>query len=460
MVKVPRKVGIAIALTGLLLFGGFAYGVSKIKFKSLKMVIQASAPPFEEMRNLTLNENLAPEFASYEYQFLLAEYYSQSNEYDKAISSYEKAIQSAKKSVGAKSFFTFGAYNQRAMLEHQCKHYEEAHEDFKAALKALPDRQENSFIRWITESWLISTSSNRTGKENIPFYRQHLALSEKLVNISVDPDQFVHFLWLFGSTLDDDEQYTQSEPIWNRMINNARTENFSNKEFERLLIDFARHEINSGHYTEADKALQEASKIADQEHDGRFSASVLEAKGDLRLRQNDLDKAENALQANLKLRKKLNDNVALGYAYMCLEEVARRRGDLSKREEYEKVIMELTDEPKEKARCLLRSAIIAAQNNGTPRVKKYLEQRKQLIQKDQPRSPFIFEQDMKNLLVLYPQLNRMDKNMSLSDSANNGFDKLKLEHFDFHRNGYYLSPQQANRLMDAISSNDLSGSKK
>ncbi|MDR3614587.1 MAG: hypothetical protein P4L53_13590 [Candidatus Obscuribacterales bacterium] len=449
MVKVSRKVGIVIALSGLLFFGGLAYGISKIKFESIKSDIKDTFTPLEEFSSVMLNEDLVTEFANYEYQFLLALAYSKNNEYEKAISAYEKAISSAKKSVGEKSFFTFGAYDQRAMLEYENKHDIESREDFRAALKALPNKEEYLFSRWNTEEWLIQTHAIAIDSKSVSLFREHLVSTEKLISQSViKHEQLPYSLWYLGTALDDGGRYKEADPFWDKTINEARLEKFPNKKFEPWLMDLAKHEINTGYYSKAEKTLSEVLQIAAQEHNDHFAANAWEAKGDLQLRQNDLAKAEDALQVNLALRKKLKDSAALRYAYTCLEEVARRRNDLTKREEYEKNIAEITEDPKEKARCFLRLAFIAAQNNGNRRVRKYIEQRQSLISRDKPVCPFIYEQDMKNLLVLYPRLKQLGKGKSPSD----GFNELKLEHFDLHRDGYHLNSKQASQLVSVISS--------
>jgi tetratricopeptide (TPR) repeat protein len=451
MVKVPRKVGIAIALTGLLLFGGCAYGISKIKFKSLKSEIKSNVAPFQEMGGVVFNENLSDEFLNFECQFLLGEYYSHNNEYEKAMSCYEKAVQSAKTSLGAKSFFTYLGYECKAMAEQKHKHRQEAHEDFKAALRALPDREEYETIRCVTEDWVIYTGGYRTRKEDIPFYRKHLALTEKLADGFADHEQLVSALWHLGSALDDDKQFSESEPIWNKMLSIARAENYPSTKFNGYLSGFAYHEMYAEHYPEAEKALSEALKIATDTGNDKIAVGALDAKGELYLRQNDLVKAEDALQACLELTKKLKDDISLSWAYDCLSDVARRRGDLAKREEYLKEAMQLMDDPTGKAEYLATLTFIAAQNKKASQAKEYLEQWKQVIKTNPARKTFILEEDLKNLIILYPQLNIPKK---VSPTRIVDFDLKKLEPHDSwpHQQGYSLSPQQLARLMNAISS--------
>jgi tetratricopeptide (TPR) repeat protein len=444
MVKVPRKVGIAVALTGLLLFGGFAYGVSQIKFKSLKSEIKSNVAPFQEMGGVLFNEHLSSEFANFEYQFLLGEFYSRNNEYEKALACYDKAILCAKESFGAKSFFTSFAYYYKGQLQKENSKYKEAHDDFKASLEALPNRAEYDITKCKTEFSLIFTADDRTRKENIPFYREHLALTEKLANTSSDRGQLIYALWILGRALDDGQQYTKSEPIWNKMISEARAANYPSVQFEPWLFEFANHEMVAEHYPETERALWEALRIAAQATDDRMAADILEAKADLRLRQNEPEKAEDNLRSALTLRKKLKDNLKLSITFGGLSEVARRRGDLTQREEFLKVKLDLTEAQAEKTRTLKSLAIVAAQNNRPSQAKEYVEQWKQLAKTNQTVDTFVFEKDLKSLLVLYPQLN-----------GDGDFSKLQS-----HRHGYYLSTEQLSRLMNAISASKQVVSKK
>jgi len=460
MVKIPRKVGIAIALTGLLLFGGCAYGISKIKFAEIKSEIKSNVAPFQEVSSVLFNENLSDEFLNFECQFLLGEYYSHNSEYDKAMSCYEKAIQSAKMSLGAKSFFTYLAYDCKAHAEQRHKHRKEAHEDFKAALRALPDREEYDTSKCVTESWLIYTGGYQTSKEYIPFYRKHLALTEKLVANSMDHAQLLTALWCLGKALDDGEQFAEAEPIWDNMICEVRLENYPSSKFERYLLDFAYHEMYAEHYPKSEKALAEALKIAAQTGDDKMIANVLLAEGDLNLRQNDLVRAENAFQARVELRKKFKDDMSLGWTYECLSEIARRRGDFAKREEYLKSVLSLIDNPLLKISHLQTLAVTATQNKRASQTREYCEQWADLEKKDPQHKTFILTEDLKNILVLYPQMNCPNKKAPTSEGGD--FDLKKLESHksypDLH--GYLLSPQQAARLMNTISSNNRQNSRK
>jgi tetratricopeptide (TPR) repeat protein len=450
MVKVPRKVGIAIALSGLLFLGGCAYGISKIKFDMTKTVIKGAVTPLEEFSGILLNEDLVYEFANFEYQFLLGSAYSRNNEYEKATSAFEKAISSSKKSVGEKSFFTFGAYDEKAKIEYEHKHYVESIEDLRAALRVLPNREEYNLFRWYVEDRLIDVSVVSGEKLKISFLQQHLALTEKIE--FGDQECLIHALWDLGRTLDDERQYTKSDPVWRRMFLTARSANYPSTRRSPWLYAFANHEIDIGNYLEADTALCEAQKAAAQSGDNTMLAGVLQAQGDSQLHQRNLAEAENKFQAALLLRKKIQNHESLAYTYGCLAGVARRRNDLVKREEYQNLATSMTDEPVERAYCFWYLAYIAAQNNEASRVKKYAEEWRRLVRKEPKRGQFIFEQDMKSLLVLYPRLKHADKGSSDSKNANSEFDNLKLEHVGFDASGYYLSPQQVTKIIDVISS--------
>ncbi len=69
----------------------------------------------------------------------------------------------------------------------------------------------------------------------MPFYTEHLALTEKLAEESAKNGQLVYALWVLGRALDSDGQYEKSEPVWNKMINTARAENRQYEQFEPYL---------------------------------------------------------------------------------------------------------------------------------------------------------------------------------------------------------------------------------
>ncbi|MDR3614589.1 MAG: tetratricopeptide repeat protein [Candidatus Obscuribacterales bacterium] len=449
MVKITRKTGIAIAVIGLLCVGGIANSIKKIKFENLKSVLDVGVTPMQEFGGIMLNTNALLQAAQFEYQFLLGDFYSHRHRYEKALACYDKAILCAKESFGAQSFFTSFAYRYRGQLQKENSKYREAHDDFKASLEALPNRAEYDIPKCKTEFALISTGDARTAKKNIPFYREHLALTEKLANTVLDRGQLIYSLWILGRALDDGQQYAESEPIWNKMISEARAANYPSVQFEPWLLEFANHEMAAEHYPETERALWEALRIAAQATDDRTAADILEAKADLRLRQNELEKAENNLQTALTLRKKFNDDLKLSITYGGLSEVARRRGDLTKREEYLKVKLALTEAPEEKTRTLKSLALIAAQNNRPSQAKEYVDQWKQLAKTNQTDDTFVFEKDLKKLLALYPQLN-----------SDGDFSKLQSQKVGPHRHGYYLSTEQLSRLMNAISASKQVVSKK
>jgi len=449
MMKISRKVGITIAVVSLFCIGGIANSVKNVKFESLKSMVDIGVTPIQEFGGIVFNENALFQLTQFEYQFLLGEFYSNRHQYEKALACYSKAIRCATESLGAKSFFTSVAFYRKGLLEKDNSKFNEAHDDFKAALEALPNRPEYDIPRYKTEYSLITTADDKTNRKNIPFYKEHLALADKLATTFPDRDQLIYSLWILGKALDDGKQYKESEPIWNRMISEARAASYPMLRFEPWLFEFANHELDAGHYTETERALWEALRIAAQAGDDPMAADILEAKAYMRLCQSDLVNAENGLLSALALRKKLKDRQKLSITYGGLSEVARRRDDLARREEFLRLKMDLTEAPAEKTRSLKSLAFIAAQNNRATQAKECVEQWKQLVKTNQTVDTFIFENDLKNLLILYPQLN-----------GDGDFSKLESQKIGPHRHGYYLSEGQLSRLMNAISASKQVESKK
>jgi hypothetical protein len=459
-VKISKKVGITIAVIGVLGIGSIAGGVKDIHFGKFVSGTKIIAATCQQFGGIMFNANALAQVAQFEYQFALAEFYSRHNEYEKGQEYFAKAAASAKASLGATSFLTFLAYHRKGESEQKHSKFVEAHEDFKAALEALPKQEEYDTIRYKAEYSLISTDASRTSKENIPFYTEHLALTEKLADESAKNGQLVYALWVLGKALDNGGQYEKSEPLWNKMINTARAESRPYEQFEPYLYDFGIHETNAGHYGQAERAFWEAVRIAAQFSDDNMSADALEAKADLRLRENKIDMAANELATALMLRQKLKDDLKLSHTYWGLSEVARRRDDLTKREDNLKIAADLTDAPVEKAQLLKSLAVIAALNNRTAKAKEYVEEWKKLVTTNKADRAFIFEKDLKNLLILYPQLNKPDKKYPSPDNTSEDFTKLQSQRVGPHRHGYYLTETQLHRLMDTICSSKPSETKK
>ena len=436
MTKIPRKVGIALAITGTLFFGTLAYGVSQIKFDTVKTEIKSGVAPLEEIGPVLLNEKLADEFIQFEYEFLSAEYYAHIEEYATAHNHYEKATKSAKASLGEKSFFAHAAYLGEALAEEKNGQILESNEHFKAALKALPDLEAYNVSRCIAEEWLIYTSEDVTSPDNIPFYRKHLALVEKLQGTFTERRDLTHVLSLLAKSLDNDGKKNESEPVWRRMVNEARDKDYPKRQRVTDLIDFAYHENRAGNKTEADKALVEATAVAEQTSKDASRGEVLEIKGQIALDSGDLKEATDVYQNYLSLAQKAKNKRMLLTAYDWLAELEGRRDDLKKREEYLEKAFEFAEKPWQKYRRLPKLAVIATVNGKAELARSYVKQWKLIPKKSFQSTMFMRKKELDAFLVLHPKL-------SVGKLEPCKVDVPRLE-------GYDLSLQQLDMIMNAI----------
>jgi tetratricopeptide (TPR) repeat protein len=453
MPKISHKVTVAIAaMIGLIGIGGIANSAKNIKFNRLNSLVKFETDTCRQLGGILFNEDAMFHLAQFEYQLFLAEYYSHNDNYQKGQDCFAKAAFHAKASLGASSFPTFIAYHDKGEIEEKHLKFDEAHEDYKAALAALPMEEEYDDLRCIGEFSVICTAADKGTKENIPFYRQHLALVEKLAPNGFSIQQFVYALWILGKALDDDQEYVESEPLWNKMINQARLANLSRYSFELYLVEFANHEMSAGHYVQSETAISQALKIASKTGDADILASGLEIKGDLYLRQNDLGKAEGALIACLIPAKKLKNKRSLCLAYSDLSEIARKRGNLAQQEEYLKNVMEMTEDPTQKTEYLFTLAVIRAQDKEALQTNEYCKQWKQSVKKSRQEDMSITAQDLKILLTLYPCLSSPDKKEMSARNVNFNFKKNQERLNYYQEAGYSLSSKQTDKLINCIDS--------
>ncbi|MDR3614588.1 MAG: hypothetical protein P4L53_13595 [Candidatus Obscuribacterales bacterium] len=458
MPKISTKISTAIAVViGLIGIGGIANSAKNIKLDRLNSLVKLETDTCQQVGGILFNEDAMFHLAQFEYQLFLAEFYSHNDDYQKGQDCFAKAAFHAKASLGSSSFPTFIAYHRKGEIEEKHLQFDEAHEDYKAALAAVPKDEEYDDLRCLGEFSVICTAVDKGKKENIPFYRQHLALVEKLAAKTGNVGQFVYALWILGKALDDDQKYVESEPLWNKMINQTRLANYPRHSFELYLVEFANHEMLAGHYVQSETAIVETLKIASKVGDAEIAAGALELKGDLYLRQNDSVKAEDALTACLIPAKNLKNKWLLGLAYIDLSEVARRKGNLAQRKEYLENAMQLTVDPKQKTQYLATLAFISAQDKTASPTNAYCKQWQQLVKKGKQEDTYITELDLKTLLALYPSL---DKKGALAENVNFNFKQTEAQDNYFRQPGYFLSPQQTDRLINCISSSASANSKK
>ena len=437
MIKISKKVGIALAITGLILFGTLTYGVSQIKLDTAKTVIKGGVEPFEEMGSVLLNEKLADEFIQFEYQCLLAEYYSHAKDYVAAHTHYEKAVKSAKASLGEKSIFTHFAYFGESVAEKENGQYLESNEHCKAALKALPDVEAYDVFRCATQSLLIYTTVDKSNPNNIPLYREHLALREKLESLPGGRNHVVYALSLLANALDNDEKEDEAERTWKRMITAAHNKDYPKHQLVQRLLDFASHKSRTGKQSEADQLLAEATAVAAQTSDDMAMASVLNLKGQFCLYADDSDAAEATFKKQLTLVQKSESKCEHGWVYEWLAEVERRRGNLSARENYLEKALQSEQQPWQKLLLLPKLAIVARLNNKNEVARSYVEQWKQLPKHAYSSGMFIRKREVDAFLILYPKL---------------AIGKLKPYEVKFFSQVefYDFSSQQLDKLMNAI----------
>ncbi len=160
-IKVSKKVGITIAVIGLLCIVSVYSGVKEFHFGKVVSGTKIVAATCQQFGSVMFNANAVAQVAQFGYQFVLAEFYSRHNEYEKGQECFAKAAGSAKASLGATSFLTFIAYHRKGESEQAHAKFFEAHEDFKAALEALPKQDEYDIIRYKAVYSLFSTDANR-----------------------------------------------------------------------------------------------------------------------------------------------------------------------------------------------------------------------------------------------------------------------------------------------------------
>ena len=435
MIKISRIVGMALAITGLMIFCTLAIGICQIKFEDLNPEIRTGIEPVKEIGPILFNEKLADEFIQFQYQFLLAEYYSHSEDYATAHIHYEKAIQSAKASLGEKSFFTHIAYFNEAMTEEKNDQSMESREHFKAALRALPNNRMYGGIRWINQLWLISVLDDQTNPDNIPFYREHLALTQKLLGPIAQRTNLVDALSLLANSLDNTEKKDESELVWRRMVDEARGEDCPKQDLVTALLDFAFHENHIGNASGADKALVEAAAVAEQTNENELRGKVLQRKASMCLDSQQLDGAHEVYKQYLALAEKTENKKMLSTAYEWLGEIERRRGNFKKREEYLDKALKFARRPWEKYGFLAKLAVLARINGKTEIARNYVKQWKSLPERALAQV-YIGKTELDAVLLLYPKLA-----IGKLERCNSNIPRFE---------GYDISTEQLDMLMNAI----------